>query len=142
MYFNLKLSLPDDMLAKVDRMSMAHSLEARVPFLDHRLVEFLVKVDKKVKMQGIERKSILRKTYGKILPGDLLKARKKGFSIPIREWFKEKSFDNHINELSRLEEVGLNSRIIKEIYEKNKNKQQDSGYFIWMLFVLDKVIFK
>jgi len=142
MHFHLKISLPDDMLAKVDRISMAHSLEARVPFLDHRLVEFLVKVDKRVKLQGLETKSILRKTLGKKLPSDLLKAGKKGFSIPIREWFKEHTFDNYINNLSRLEEVGLNSKIIKEICEKNKTRQQDSGYFIWMLFVLDKVIFE
>ena len=142
MYFNLKISLPDDMLAKVDRMSMAHSLEARVPFLDHRLVEFLAKVNKKIKLQRFKTKSILRNTIGKRLPVDLLKAGKKGFSIPIRDWFKEKSFEKHINSLSRLEEVGLNSRIIKEIYEKNKNEEQDSGYFLWMLSVLDRVIFK
>ena len=64
MYFNLKISLPDDMLAKVDRMSMAHSLEARVPFLDHRLIELTYQVHKHVKMPKLRRKELLRRTIG------------------------------------------------------------------------------
>ncbi len=65
MYFNLKVSLPDDMLAKVDRMSMAHSLETRVPFLDHRLVELTYGVHKDVKLPGYSRKNLLKQAYGK-----------------------------------------------------------------------------
>ncbi len=109
MYLNFKHDLPNDYLVKVDRMSMANSLETRVPFLDHRLVEFMVQVDKKVKMQGWERKSILRNTIGKKLPPNVLAAPKKGFGIPLREWFKEDSFKNNIsNNLSNLNKI-LNS---------------------------------
>ncbi|MBK7630217.1 MAG: hypothetical protein IPJ23_05885 [Ignavibacteriales bacterium] len=65
MYMNFKYDLPNDYLVKVDRMSMAYSLETRLPFLDHRLIEFMIKVDKKIKMNGWERKSILKNTWQK-----------------------------------------------------------------------------
>ena len=96
MYFNLKVSLPDDMLAKVDRMSMAHSLEARVPFLDHRLVELTYQVHKDVKMPGLRRKDLLRRTVGRHLPPSLLKAPKMPFSVPLREWFKQNDFNERL----------------------------------------------
>ncbi len=96
MYFNLKVSLPDDMLAKVDRMSMAHSLEARVPFLDHRLVELTYQVHKDVKMPGLRRKELLRRTIGRRLPPSLLKAPKMPFSVPLREWFKQDDFNERL----------------------------------------------
>ena len=64
MYFNLKVSLPDDMLAKVDRMSMAHSLETRVPFLDHRLIELTYGLNKNVKLPRCNQKHLLKETYG------------------------------------------------------------------------------
>src|SRR3974377_95533 len=99
MYFNLKVSLPDDMLTKVDRMSMAHSLETRVPFLDHRLVEFMATVHRDVKMEGYTRKSVLRNTIGKRLPPALLRAPKRGFSLPLREWFKDRSFETKLQSL-------------------------------------------
>ena len=89
MFYNLKLTLPEDMLTKVDRMSMAHSLEARLPYLDHRLVEHMVTVDKSIKMPWLRRKAVLRRTIAKRLPAPLLRARKKGFVVPLREWLKD-----------------------------------------------------
>ena len=65
MYFHFAVTLPEGMLTKVDRMSMAHPLEMRVPFLDHRPAELMAGVDKQVKMRGYERKSVLRDTVGK-----------------------------------------------------------------------------
>ena len=135
MYFHLKVSLPEDMLTKVDRMSMAYSLETRVPFLDHRLIELMVNVSKDVKMQGYERKSVLRNTIGKKLPQSILTAPKKGFGVPLREWFKDKAFDEKLQTLYQ-SDFGLNQKIIKEIVEENKAGKRDSGNFIWMLFVL------
>ena len=72
MYFNYKVSLPDDMLIKVGRMTMAWSLEARVPFLDYRLVELMSVVHKDVKLPSLTRKTVLRKTVGRKLPDALL----------------------------------------------------------------------
>jgi asparagine synthase (glutamine-hydrolysing) len=137
MYLNLKLSLPDQMLVKVDRMSMANSIETRAPFLDYRLIEFLVKVDKNIKMQGYERKSILRKTIAQQLPTALMKAPKRGFTVPLREWFKDKAFESKLNSLAE-SEWSLNNKTIREICNDNTLGKKDYGYFIWMLFVLKK----
>ena len=136
----LKFLLPDDFLAKVDRMSMANSLETRLPFLDYRLIEFMVHVDKDIKMQGWERKSVLRNTIGKKLPQSLLSASKKGFGIPLREWFKEDFFKDTINNnLSSLNEI-LNSSVLIKLVQENKFGQKDNGNFIWTLMMLNKLI--
>ena len=92
MYFNYKVSLPDDMLTKVDRMTMASSLEARVPFLDYRLVELMSGVHKSVKLDGLTRKAVLRKTVGRKLPEALLAGSKRGFVTPLRSWFRQGDF--------------------------------------------------
>jgi asparagine synthase (glutamine-hydrolysing) len=137
MYFQFKVLLPDDFLTKVDRMSMASSLETRVPFLDHRLVEYMAKVDRDVKMEGLTRKSILINAIGKRLPAELLRAPKKGFSLPLREWFKDKSLDKEVRSLYTTD-FGLNSKTIKGLVEKNNSGKVDLGNLIWMLFVLKK----
>jgi asparagine synthase (glutamine-hydrolysing) len=140
MYLNFKHDLPNDYLVKVDRMSMAYSLETRVPFLDHRLIEFMVGVDKNVKMQGWERKSVLRNTIGKKLPKNILTAPKKGFGVPIREWFKEDYFHDHVH--SNLIKVSslTNRKTIDGVFQANKSGATDNGNFIWTLMMLDKAI--
>lgn len=135
MLFQFKILLPDDFLAKVDRMSMAASLETRVPFLDHRLVEFMAKVHRDVKMEGYERKSVLRNTIGKRLPPALLRAPKRGFSIPLREWFKDKAFEPRLRSLYG-SDFGLDPKAIRKITEDNNSGKADHGNLIWMLFVL------
>lgn len=138
MYLNFKYNLPDDYLVKVDRMSMANSLETRAPFLDYRLIEFMAKVDKNVKMQGWERKSVLRKTIGRQLPSELLKAQKKGFGIPLREWFKSDNFSS-VLKLENLYKI-LSPAIIKMIFDENKNGIRDNGNFIWTLLILNNIL--
>ena len=80
------VALPERYLCKVDRSSMAHSLEARVPFLDPRLVELMAGVSPAVKMPGVTRKAVLRDTIGRQLPEPLLKASKRGFDPPLAAW--------------------------------------------------------
>jgi len=135
MFFQFKVLLPNDFLTKVDRMSMASSLETRVPFLDYRLVEYMAKVHRNIKMEGYERKSVLRHTIGKRLPPALLRAPKRGFSIPLREWFKDKAFESKLQSLYT-SDFGLDQNIIKKISEDNKNGKEDFGNLLWMLFVL------
>ena len=136
MYFNTKLTLPEDMLTKVDRMSMANSLETRVPFLDYRLVEFMSTVDKSIKMNGLERKSVLRNTVGKTLPPSVLKGSKKGFVTPLREWFKTDDvislLKKNINSAEGLIDVEFVNQLIKE----NKSGASDNGNLLWMLSIL------
>ena len=139
MYLNLKLSLPDEMLVKVDRMSMAYSLETRTPFLDYRLIEFMTNVHKSIKMNHFERKTILRETIGKELPGSILNAPKKGFTVPLREWFKGNTLADNIDYLGNGITV-LNNNTINKIIQMNMDGEKDCGNFIWMLFVLKKVL--
>jgi len=139
MYLNHKLTLPDDMLVKTDRMSMAHSIEIRSPFLDYRLIELMVGVDKDVKMKNYERKSILRRTVGRKLPKGILKAPKKGFSVPLRYWFKNSSFKNDLQNLEKDISFLSNSNV-DVILKKNITGREDDGDFIWKLFVLSKTL--
>ncbi|MBL7918674.1 MAG: asparagine synthase (glutamine-hydrolyzing) [Bacteroidia bacterium] len=138
MFLNFKHDLPNDYLVKVDRMSMAYSLEARVPFLDHRLIEYMAKVDKNIKMQGWERKSVLRNTIGKNLPDSILNAPKKGFGIPLREWFKSDLFDDQLkNNLDKISEI-TSKPLVSEILKQNKLGEKDNGNFIWTLMMLNE----
>jgi asparagine synthase (glutamine-hydrolysing) len=140
MYLDYKHDLPNDYLVKVDRMSMAHSIEARVPFLDHRLIELMVHVDKEVKMQGWERKSVLRNTIGKQLPESIMNAPKKGFGIPLREWFKGGAFDEYLNQnLNTLNEF-LDNKTISSIVNDNNTGKKDNGNFIWTMMMLNNNI--
>jgi len=139
MYLNHKLTLPDDMLVKTDRMSMAHSIEIRTPFLDYRLIEYMAKVDKDVKMKNYERKSILRHTVGRKLPKGILKAPKKGFSVPLRYWFKNDSFKEKLLNLEK-DMHFLSANKMDTILKKNITGREDDGNFIWKLFVLSKAI--
>jgi asparagine synthase (glutamine-hydrolysing) len=135
MQFHLKVQLPDDFLVKVDRMSMAYSLETRVPFLDYRLVEFMINVSKHLKMEGFQRKSVLRNTIGRKLPKSLMKASKKGFTPPVREWFKNPSFDDRLKSLYTND--FFDAEMVKRIVEENKQGKADWGNFIWILTVFN-----
>lgn len=141
MYLNFKFDLPNDYLVKVDRMSMAASLETRLPFLDHRLIEYMVGVDKKVKMQGWERKSVLRKTVGKKLPPQLLKASKKGFRVPVREWFKDPKLLERLGNLGKGNGL-FDQDVLKQLVKENAQGKSDNGNLIWSLSVLDGVLKK
>ena len=88
MHVDLRLWLPDDLLVKVDRATMAHSLEARVPYLDHRFVEFVAALDPRFKQAGDTRKYLLKKLAEKFLPHDIVHRRKQGFVMPLSEWLE------------------------------------------------------
>ncbi|MFH1004539.1 MAG: asparagine synthase (glutamine-hydrolyzing) [Bacteroidota bacterium] len=137
MYFQFKVLLPDDFLTKVDRMSMAYSLETRVPFLDYRLIEYMMKVTRDIKIEGYTRKSVLRNTIGKKLPSSLLNAPKRGFSIPLREWFKDKAFEQKLQSL-HTSDFGLDPKLVKQFVDRNNSGKEDLGNFLWMLFIYKK----
>ena len=80
--------LPDDILVKVDRMGMANSLEARAPFLEHRLVEFAVRLPRAMRVKDGRGKHLLRRAANRWLPADVLRKPKQGFAIPLGQWFR------------------------------------------------------
>jgi asparagine synthase (glutamine-hydrolysing) len=87
-YLDVKNYLPLDILTKVDRMSMGHSLEARVPLLDHPLVEFAATIPAELKLRGATTKYIFKKAMRGILPDAIIDRRKQGFAVPLGRWFR------------------------------------------------------
>ena len=88
MWFDQSYYLPDDILYKCDRMSMAHSLEVRPPFLDHRIVEFAASLPERLKIRGSRQKYLLRELMRDKLPASVLHRKKEGFDIPAHEWLR------------------------------------------------------
>jgi len=97
-YLDLKSYLPLDILTKVDRMSMAHSLEARVPLLDHKLVEFAATIPPEFKLREGATKYIFKKAMRGILPDAIIDRQKHGFAVPLGQWFKGR-FDDFLHDL-------------------------------------------
>jgi asparagine synthase (glutamine-hydrolysing) len=106
LHADLKLFLPSNLLTLTDRMSMAHSLEVRVPFLDHHLLEFAARIPPGLKLRGLERKHILKRAVEDLLPPGFLTRRKMGFSLPLTVWFR--------NELRPYVEDVLSERAVRE----------------------------
>lgn len=140
LYIDSKVYLPDDGLCKVDRMSMLHSLEVRVPFLDHVFVEFAAAIPFKYKMKGLISKYIVKKTMKDLLPNEITKQRKQGFSIPINNWFR-----GELNNIStrilldngaKIKEF-LNQEFIRWILDEHIQGRQDFGPQIYALLVLE-----
>lgn len=88
LYADFKTYLPGDILVKVDRMSMANSLETRAPMLDYRFVEFAASVPSSYKLHGSQNKYLLKKTFEGCLPNDILYRKKMGFSVPLAQWLR------------------------------------------------------
>ena len=87
-YVDIKTYLVDDILVKVDRASMANSLEVRCPLLDHKLMELIAQIPSSLKLRNGQGKYIFKKSLQKILPSEVLTRRKKGFAMPVAEWFR------------------------------------------------------
>src|SRR5207248_4267337 len=87
LHLDLTTYLTDDVLAKVDRMSMAHGLEVRAPFLDHEVVEFAARLPFEYKLRGATSKAVLKRAARDLLPASTLARGKQGFGVPIARWF-------------------------------------------------------
>jgi asparagine synthase (glutamine-hydrolysing) len=97
-YMDLKAYLPNDILTKVDRMSMANSIEARVPLLDHKFVEFAATIPPELKLHGTSTKYIFKRALEGIVPNDVLTRPKRGFAVPLSHWFRGK-LDGFVRDL-------------------------------------------
>src|SRR5206468_11406860 len=85
---NLRTYLLDDLLVKADRMSMAHGLEVRSPFLDARLLEYAFGLPGVTKMRGLQLKRVLKQAVADLLPPEIIARRKRGFGVPLDRWFR------------------------------------------------------
>ncbi len=139
-YFDTKIYLPDDILVKVDRMSMAHSLETRAPLLDYHLVEFAAGIPPHLQMKDGKGKYILRKLAKKFLPQQILTKKKQGFAIPANEWFQKELFDYAYQLLTanRFKTRGyFNQKNIDLMLTEHKQGKRDYSNWIWSLIIFE-----
>lgn len=132
--------LPGDMLTKVDLMSMANSLEVRTPFLDYRLVDYVNRLPVHYKIDGKMKKKILQDTFKNLLPQELYNRPKKGFEVPLYNWFnkelKSKIENEWLNDAFIAEQGIFNPEKIKDLKKKIFSKNPgDSAATIWALIV-------
>lgn len=140
LYVDATNYLPDDILAKVDRMSMAHSLEARVPLLDHRVVEFAAALPPEWKIRNGERKWIFKRLARRLLPHEVLDRPKQGFSLPVGEWFRG-PLSGLLDDLLRPGAAALpylHAPTVKRLVEEHRSGRREHAYTLWRLAMLER----
>jgi asparagine synthase (glutamine-hydrolysing) len=140
-YADLKIWLPGDILTKVDRTSMAVSLEAREPLLDHRLVEFAASLPASMRLRGGTGKWLLKHALGKRLPKHILHRRKMGFVTPVSAWFRGPLAAEAaaVSRSAALAETGwFDADAISRIAEAHRSGRADHGRLLWQLLMLEK----
>lgn len=139
-YVDLKNYLADAMLVKIDRMSMANSLEVRVPFLDHRFVEFSFTIPSDLKLKGFTSKYVLKKAASSVLPKDIIQKQKQGFSIPVKNWLRNEIKDYVESILFTNPEAMkyFNTEYVEKLIHEHKRNTKDNSHKLWILlnFVL------
>ncbi len=138
-YIELKLRLPELLLMRVDKITMATSVEARVPFLDHHLVEYALSLPRSAKVEGTSGKHILKRSLEEILPHDLLYERKRGFGAPVREWFREGLggwFDDHLMNSTMRRRDLLDYSFVSRMLDEHRKRTKDWGFHLWALLNL------
>jgi len=136
--FDFQWYLPGDILTKVDRCSMAVSLETRVPLLDHRLVELNFKISDSLKYNRVRGKLILRRILKRYFNDNFLDRRKQGFAIPLRQWFMDGSLDkDYLSSVDAVDDM-LNTEYLKGMLELHKKGRNDFSFCLWNILVLGK----
>jgi asparagine synthase (glutamine-hydrolysing) len=140
LYLDSKTYLPGDILTKVDRMSMAVSLEARTPLLDHKLIEFVTRIPSSSKLKGLETKHIFKRAVRSLVPDEILDRPKQGFGVPIQEWIN-RQLREQIHETlmsQKVRERGIvEPDYIALLLEEHERNRRDHSSTLWALFVLE-----
>lgn len=135
---DLRFSMPDSVLMKVDKMSMAHALEIRVPFLDHRFVEFVASLPGDWKLKGFRTKAIFREALRGLLPDQIVWRGKQGYSLPIKNWLREGLKDPLIavlNESPVIREY-MNPSYIQQLIREHMARTHNHNHILWALLNL------
>lgn len=138
LYVDIKSYLVDNILVKVDRMSMATSLETRVPFLDHRFVEFSATIPSRLKLQGKNTKYLFKKAMGDVLPPQILNRSKEGFSIPIKNWLKEdlKPLMLEVLDQQKIKREGFfNTNYVEQLKKEHLSGKENHSHRLWSMMV-------
>ncbi len=140
LYVDVHTYMVDDILTKVDRMSMAVSLEAREPLLDHRLLEFAASVPSSLKLKEGRTKHLLRRVLDRRIPKHILERRKRGFDAPIGEWLRGplRPMADALLEDGRLRERGIfNASEVTRLWTEHRTGRADHRHRLWQLLMLE-----
>lgn len=140
LYVDLKVLLPEDMLVKVDRMSMAHSLEVRSPILDHIFMEFVAAIPSRLKLNGQEKKYIFKKALTPYLPKEILYRKKQGFDSPLDSWFRNDLkglLQETVLSSEALQRGFFNPSYLKKMWQQHQTRERNLGQNFWTLFMFE-----
>ncbi|MGA7854584.1 MAG: asparagine synthase (glutamine-hydrolyzing) [Candidatus Acidiferrales bacterium] len=137
--FDQRFYLPDDILVKTDRMSMAHSLEVRPPFLDHRIVQFAATLPAHLKINGSRQKVLLKELMRDKLPAPVLQRKKMGFDIPAHEWLRgplRAMLLEIVSDGAANYDALFRPAVLREYVKLHLNRRANLGYHLWGLLIL------
>ena len=140
MHFDFETYLPEDILTKVDRMSMAHSIESRVPLLDNSVVEFAARIPAGLKIKNGRRKHILKEAAAGLVPADILARRKQGFAVPVGAWFRSdlREFFSDVLLSTRARQRGyFEPRFVERLLREHVAGRRDHTLRLWALVVFE-----
>ena len=142
-YLDTKTYLPGDILTKVDRASMAHALEVRVPILDHKFVEWVSGLPPELKLKGREGKYIFKKALEPHLPNDVLYRSKMGFAVPLASWFRG-PLKKRVREAltsKHLADIGVfNMQFVKKLVDDHQSGQREHSAALWSLLMFESFL--
>ena len=134
-YVDIKTYLVDDILTKVDRASMANSLEVRCPLLDHKLMELIARMPSNLKLRNGQGKYIFKKALERVLPAPVLTRKKKGFAVPVAEWFRGELKEFAYEALIRRPDEALNSVFLTRCWNQHQRGQRDWSALLWCVLM-------
>jgi asparagine synthase (glutamine-hydrolysing) len=140
LYFDQTSWLPDNLLERADRMTMAASIEARVPFLDHELAAFVSTLPDRYRVRGRTTKWILRAAARNLLPERILSRPKVGFRVPVGEWFRGPMRDflaSHLQGAASMTRAYYEPRVLDGILAEHWSGRQNSEKLLWALLNLE-----
>ena len=141
MYLDTTNYLPESVLAKVDRASMHHSLEVRVPFLDPEIIEFATSVPVKYKIKNNTQKFILKEIFKNKFPSALIQNKKKGFGIPLDHWLRTKLLDRakyYLSEQKLKKHKVFEQDYVHQLWENHLSGKQNNGTNLWNIIIMQK----
>jgi len=137
---NMQTYLPGDLLVKTDRVTMANSLEARCPFLDHELVEFASTIPSDLKLKGMTTKYILKRALKGIVPDEIIHRKKHGFGVPVGRWLRT-SLKRHLHETllspDALRRGYFKESTLRRLIDEHQSGKRDHGHRLWALLTLE-----
>ena len=132
--------LVDDLLVKADRMSMAHALEVRSPFLDSELVDYVTKLPAHFKLRGFDRKRILKAAVADLLPSQIIRRRKRGFGVPLDRWFRE-DLASYVTAMLGSPQARVRDHLVPAVIDRilaeHSSRAADHGQALWLLLTLE-----